>query len=129
MEIERAITFISTDPSNYAEDQMALSLALATSLGTRKNVSGEFYSDDSLFDILWEQEFIVIKIGSIVLELTQPEALHQAAILLQDAFDGGARERNSNAQGMVCRSTDPCRMRWTLCDVSNSWKFCDVSDI
>ena len=88
MNIEHVINFTGT-PQDNADDQMILSAALATAIGTLENVSSMFI-DEQPFDVLWEEGYIKIDAGTSSLLLTQSEALHQAARFRQAALDGGA---------------------------------------
>ena len=88
MHIEHVINFTGT-PQDNADDQMVLSAALATAIGTLENVSSTFV-DEQPFDILWEEGYLKIETGTSNFMLTQPEALHQAARFRQAALDGGA---------------------------------------
>ena len=88
MKVEHIISFTRT-PQENADDQMVLSAALATAIGTVENVSSTFV-DGQPFDILWEHGLIKIDAGASILQLTQAEALSQAASLRQAALNAGA---------------------------------------
>ena len=88
MNVEYAINFTGT-PEDNADNQMHLSAALAEAVGSLNNISSMF-ADDHPFEVFWEKDLIKIEVGTSILQLTQPAALHQAAILRQAALDGGA---------------------------------------
>ncbi|MBN2808631.1 MAG: hypothetical protein JXR80_03975 [Deltaproteobacteria bacterium] len=86
--MKHIITFTGT-PQENAEDQMTLSQALAIAVGTLENVESSFV-DGLTFTLFWEGGFIGFEVGDTTCQLTQPEALHHAAILRQAALSAGA---------------------------------------
>lgn len=88
MDIEYVISFTGTSQGN-ADDQMVLSSALATAVGTLETVSSTFI-DEQPFEVYWKQGYIEFESGTLIVRFTQPEALRQAASLRQAALDAGA---------------------------------------
>jgi len=71
------------------DDNMILSAALATAVGTLENVEGVLMNDIQ-FSVLWEKGLILIGIEEVAVRLTQDEALHHAALQRRAALDAGA---------------------------------------
>ncbi len=88
MKVKYIICFTGT-PEEDAENQMFLSAALAETIGSLNDISSTFV-DGLPFEVFWEKEFIKILIGNSILQLTQSEALHQAANLRLAALAAGA---------------------------------------